>query len=280
MADAQAPSAADGSGAGTPDASIGMRREILVVLPGLLLAIMLAMLDQLIVGTALPRIVGSLGGVAHLSWVVTAYVLASTITTPLYGKLGDMYGRKKLFMAAIVVFLVGSALAGLSQTMAELIAFRAVQGLGAGGLMVSANRDHRGPGVTPGAWPVHGLHHGRDDDRHDRRTAARRLHHRQLLVALDLLHQPADRRRRPGLPGRDPPPAEAPGRAPGGLPGRGHPGRGDDRDRAGLDVGRHRVRVALAADRRPRCAGRRGPHRFPQGGGAGGGADPAAAHIP
>jgi EmrB/QacA subfamily drug resistance transporter len=115
-----------------------MRREILVVLPGLLLAIMLAMLDQLIVGTALPRIVGSLGGVAHLSWVVTAYVLASTITTPLYGKLGDMYGRKKLFMAAIVVFLVGSALAGLSQTMAELIAFRAVQGLGAGGLMVSA----------------------------------------------------------------------------------------------------------------------------------------------
>jgi EmrB/QacA subfamily drug resistance transporter len=128
--EAQAPSA--------PDANIGLRREILVVLPGLLLAIMLAMLDQLIVGTALPRIVGSLGGVAHLSWVVTAYVLASTVTTPLYGKLGDMYGRKKLFMAAIVIFLAGSALAGLSQTMAELIAFRAVQGLGAGGLMVSA----------------------------------------------------------------------------------------------------------------------------------------------
>ena len=115
-----------------------MRREVLVVLPGLLLAIMLAMLDQLIVGTALPRIVGSLGGVAHLSWVVTAYVLASTITTPLYGKLGDMYGRKKLFMAAIVLFLIGAAAAGLSQSMAELIAFRAIQGLGAGGLMVSA----------------------------------------------------------------------------------------------------------------------------------------------
>src|SRR6266852_3994076 len=104
-----------GIATGAPDANIGMRREILVVLPGLLLAIMLAMLDQLIVGTALPRIVGSLGGVAHLSWVVTAYVLASTITTPLYGKLGDMYGRKKLFMAAIVVFLAGSAAAGLSQ---------------------------------------------------------------------------------------------------------------------------------------------------------------------
>jgi EmrB/QacA subfamily drug resistance transporter len=130
QAEAPAPSA--------PDLNIGVRREILVVLPGLLLAIMLAMLDQLIVGTALPRIVGSLGGVAHLSWVVTAYVLAATITTPLYGKLGDMYGRKKLFMAAIVIFLVGSALAGLSQSMAELITFRAVQGLGAGGLMVSA----------------------------------------------------------------------------------------------------------------------------------------------
>jgi EmrB/QacA subfamily drug resistance transporter len=132
-----APGAAAAAG-GAPDSNIGMRREILVVLPGLLLAIMLAMLDQLIVGTALPRIVGSLGGVAHLSWVVTAYVLASTITTPLYGKLGDMYGRKKLFMAAIVLFLAGSALAGLSQTMDQLIAFRAIQGLGAGGLMVSA----------------------------------------------------------------------------------------------------------------------------------------------
>ncbi|HUY51421.1 MAG TPA: MDR family MFS transporter [Streptosporangiaceae bacterium] len=145
MADAQAtpaPGAPAGGSPGQPgtaaDPGVGMRREVLVVLPGLLLAIMLAMLDQLIVGTALPRIVGSLGGVAHLSWVVTAYVLASTITTPLYGKLGDMYGRKKLFMAAIVIFLAGSALAGLSQSMAELITFRAVQGLGAGGLMVSA----------------------------------------------------------------------------------------------------------------------------------------------
>src|SRR6202162_3615084 len=129
---APAPDAA-GAGGGTPDTSIGLRREILIVLPGLLLAIMLAMLAQRIVGTALPHIVGSLGGVAHLSWVVTAYVLASTITTPLYGKLGDMYGRKNLFMTAIVVFLAGSALAGLSQSMAELITFRAIQGLGAGG---------------------------------------------------------------------------------------------------------------------------------------------------
>ena len=113
-------------------------REVMIVLPGLLLAILLAMLDNLIVSTALPRIVGDLGGVAHLSWVVTAYILASTITTPFYGKLGDMYGRKKFFVTAIIIFLIGSALSGLSQSMTELIAFRALQGLGAGGLMVSA----------------------------------------------------------------------------------------------------------------------------------------------
>jgi len=129
-----------GPGAGTGPASgqFLAPREVLIVLPGLLLAILLAMLDQLIVSTALPRIVGDLGGVTHLSWVVTAYILAATITTPFYGKLGDMYGRKKFFIAAIVIFLVGSALSGLSQSMAELIAFRALQGLGAGGLMVGA----------------------------------------------------------------------------------------------------------------------------------------------
>jgi EmrB/QacA subfamily drug resistance transporter len=114
------------------------RREVLIVLPGLLLALIIAMLDQLVVSTALPRIVGDLGGLSHLSWVVTAYVLASTITTPLYGKLGDLYGRKRLLMTAIVIFLIGSALSGLSQSMDQLIAFRAVQGLGAGGLMVGA----------------------------------------------------------------------------------------------------------------------------------------------
>jgi EmrB/QacA subfamily drug resistance transporter len=119
-------------------ASSGPRREILIVLPGLLLAIMIAMLDQLVVSTALPRIVGDLGGLNHLAWVVTAYVLASTVTTPLYGKLGDLYGRKRLLMIAIVIFLIGSALSGLAHSMDQLIAFRAVQGLGAGGLMVGA----------------------------------------------------------------------------------------------------------------------------------------------
>jgi EmrB/QacA subfamily drug resistance transporter len=121
------------SGAAAPS---GPKREILVVLPGLLLALIIAMLDQTVVSTALPRIVGDLGGVTHLSWVVTAYVLASTITTPLYGKLGDLYGRKRWLMIAIVIFLIGSALSGLSQTMDQLIIFRALQGLGAGGLMV------------------------------------------------------------------------------------------------------------------------------------------------
>ncbi|HZE38114.1 MAG TPA: MDR family MFS transporter [Stackebrandtia sp.] len=113
-----------------------LRREVLVVLPGLMLAILLAMLDNTIVGTALPTIVGDFGGYNHMSWVVTAYILAATITTPLYGKLGDLYGRKRLFMFAIGVFLIGSAASGAAQSMEQLIAFRALQGLGAGGLMV------------------------------------------------------------------------------------------------------------------------------------------------
>src|ERR1022692_4137925 len=123
---------------GQPAPAFGRRRDVLIVLPGLLLALILAMLDQLVVSTALPRIVGDLGGLNHLSWVVTAYVLASTITTPLYGKLGDLYGRKRLLVAAIIIFLIGSALSGLSHSMDQLIVFRALQGLGAGGLMVGA----------------------------------------------------------------------------------------------------------------------------------------------
>ena len=93
--------------------SFASRREFMIVLPGLLLTLIIAMLDQLVVSTALPRIVGDLGGLNHLAWVVTAYVLASTITTPLYGKLGDLYGRKRLLMIAIIIFLIGSALSGL-----------------------------------------------------------------------------------------------------------------------------------------------------------------------
>ncbi|MGW7289816.1 DHA2 family efflux MFS transporter permease subunit [Streptomyces sp. NPDC054847] len=112
------------------------RRTVLVAIGALLLGMLLAALDQTIVATALPTIVSELGGMDHLSWVVTAYMLAATAATPLWGKLGDQYGRKKLFQTAIVIFLVGSALCGISQNMPQLIAFRAVQGLGGGGLMV------------------------------------------------------------------------------------------------------------------------------------------------
>ena len=114
------------------------QRGLLVIYVALMLALLLAALDQTIVATALPTIVSDLGGLSHLSWVVTAYILASTASTQVWGKLGDQYGRKYLFIAAIVIFLIGSALSGLSQTMSELIAFRAVQGIGGGGLIVLA----------------------------------------------------------------------------------------------------------------------------------------------
>ncbi|MEV5890361.1 MDR family MFS transporter [Nonomuraea fuscirosea] len=126
--------------------TVGRRREVMVVLPGLMLAMVLAMLDNMIVGTAMPRIVGELGGLTHLSWVVTAYVLGTTVSTPIWGKIGDLYGRKNIFIISVVIFMAGSALCGMAGSdllggpdggMAELIAFRAVQGLGAGGLMVN-----------------------------------------------------------------------------------------------------------------------------------------------
>ncbi|MBG0740788.1 MFS transporter [Paeniglutamicibacter antarcticus] len=113
-------------------------RARLLIIGALMLGMLLAALDQTIVATALPTIAGDLGGLNHLSWIVTAYLLASTALTPLWGKLGDLYGRKIFFLAAIVIFLVGSVLAGISTSMGELIAFRAIQGVGGGGLMVGA----------------------------------------------------------------------------------------------------------------------------------------------
>jgi EmrB/QacA subfamily drug resistance transporter len=110
--------------------------RVRLIFGALMLVLLLASLDQTIVSTALPTIVGDLGGIDKLSWVVTAYLLASTVSGPLYGKLGDLYGRKVVLQAAIVIFLAGSVLCGLTQDMTELIAFRAVQGLGGGGLMV------------------------------------------------------------------------------------------------------------------------------------------------
>ncbi len=112
--------------------------RILVVFGGLLLVILLAALDSTIVATALPTIVGELGGLAHLSWVVTAYLLAQTVVTPLYGKLGDLHSRRGVLQFGIILFLVGSALCGMSRSMMQLILFRGIQGFGGGGLIVTA----------------------------------------------------------------------------------------------------------------------------------------------
>src|SRR5215211_1116800 len=114
------------------------RTRFVLTFAGLLLAMLLSSLDQTIVSTALPTIVGDLGGLDQLSWVVTAYLLTATISTPLWGRISDLYGRKTLFQAAILFFLAGSALSGAAQSLGELIGFRALQGLGAGGLMTLA----------------------------------------------------------------------------------------------------------------------------------------------
>lgn len=120
----------------TAETSRRWPRSVRVVLMALMIAMLLAMLDNMIIGTAMPTIVGELGGLEHLSWVVTAYTLATAASTPIWGKIGDMYGRKGSFLTSIVIFLIGSALSGMAQDMGQLIGFRAIQGLGAGGLMV------------------------------------------------------------------------------------------------------------------------------------------------
>ncbi|MEW1890793.1 MFS transporter [Streptomyces sp. NPDC085659] len=130
------PAVAETASGGTSDGTATDPRRIRLVFVGLMLTLLLAALDQMIVATALPKIVGELHGLEKMSWAVTAYLLASTIGLPVYGKLGDLFGRKGVFQFAIVVFVVGSALAGWSRTMDQLIAFRAIQGIGGGGLMI------------------------------------------------------------------------------------------------------------------------------------------------
>jgi EmrB/QacA subfamily drug resistance transporter len=122
---------------GSPPPALPAAR-VRLIFGALMLVLVLAMLDSTIVSTALPTIVGELGGIEHLSWVVTAYLLASTVVGPLYGKLGDLYGRKRILQGAIVIFVAGSALCGVAQDMTQLIVFRAVQGIGGGGLFVTA----------------------------------------------------------------------------------------------------------------------------------------------
>ena len=137
-------------------------RQILIILSGLMTGLFLAALDQTIVATALPTIVGELGGLDYYAWVVTAYLLSSTVCTPLYGKLSDIYGRRPTYLAAILIFLLGSLLAGVAQDMIQLIVFRGVQGVGAGGLMamtfavigdvVSPRQRGRYIGYLAGVW--------------------------------------------------------------------------------------------------------------------------------
>src|SRR5947209_5601916 len=177
----------------TTTADAGQPQRVRLIFAALLLVLLLASLDQTIVSTALPTIVGDLGGLQHLSWVVTAYLLASTVVGPLYGKLGDLYGRKRVLQVALVIFLAGSALCGFAQTMPQLIAFRAVQGLGGGGLIV-VSMAVVGDLVAPrdrGPLPGHVRRRVRR-----RRPLARRLLRRQPVVAVDLRHQSSVRRRR------------------------------------------------------------------------------------
>ena len=139
-------------------------RQRMAAFFGALLALLLAALDQTVVSTALPRIASDLHGFSDLSWIVTAYLLTSTVTVPLYGKLSDLYGRRSLFVVAISIFLVGSALCGLAQTMTQLTVFRAVQGLGAGGLfpltltaigdLFSPRERGRYQGYTGAVWGI------------------------------------------------------------------------------------------------------------------------------
>jgi EmrB/QacA subfamily drug resistance transporter len=138
MATATAKSSSPGGLSPDLETNTLSHRQIMVIVGGLLSGVLLAALDQSIVGTALPRIVSDLGGLDHLSWVVTAYLLTSTAATPLWGKISDLYGRRLIFQLAIVIFLAGSALCGLAQNMPQLIAFRAIQGIGGGGLMAIA----------------------------------------------------------------------------------------------------------------------------------------------
>jgi EmrB/QacA subfamily drug resistance transporter len=140
LAQAQTAQAADSTAAqplidGVPQEQERTHAEIMVVMGALMLSLLLAALDQSIVSTALPKIASELNGLNKLSWVASSYLIASAIVTPIYGKLGDLYGRKRIFQISIIIFLIGSVLAGLSQTMDQLVLFRAIQGIGGGGLI-------------------------------------------------------------------------------------------------------------------------------------------------
>ena len=154
------------------------QRQILVAFGAIMLATLLRALDQTIVATALPEIADDLHGFDDLSWVVTAYLLSTTVTVPLYGKLSDLYGRRRLFVVSITIFLVGSALCGLAQSIGQLIAFRALQGIGAGGLIPLSQAAIADLFSPARARPLSGLHRRDVGDGGRRRAAARRDAHR------------------------------------------------------------------------------------------------------
>ena len=252
--------------------------RILAIYSGLMVTLLLAALDQTILATALPRIVGDLGGLTQYSWVFTAYLLATTVTVPIYGKLGDVYGRRPLFLIAICIFLVGSALCGLAQSMTQLVVFRAVQGVRRRRLdpaRARSDREHR-PAARP--RPLPGTDRRRVRRGIDHRPGDRRLHRRQHDVALDLLRQPARRRARAG---RHLDHDAAPARRRAALDRLGRRRRaraGDDLAAARARVGRTAVRVELAARRRrARGCSRPAPRVRPLGA-ARRGADPALRH--
>ena len=258
-----------------------MAPRVRLIFGALMLVLLLASLDQTIVSTALPTIVGDLHGLQHISWVVTAYLLASTVSGPLYGKLGDLYGRKPMLQFAIVLFLIGSALCGASQTMTQLIGFRALQGLGAGGLMVTTMAVV-GDIVPPrerGRYTGYLRRRLRRLDR--RRPAARRVLRRQPELALDLLRQPADRRRG-AVRDRRRVPQQGGDRRPPDRLSRRRAARGLALgDRAVHEPRRHDVRLVLARDgttaraRHRRAARVPRVRREPRGR-----ADPAARAVP
>jgi Na+/melibiose symporter-like transporter len=167
------------------------RGRIIAILIGVILGMLLAGLDQTAVGTALPRIVASLGGLEHYAWVVTAYLLASTVSIPIWGKLSDIYGRRIIFIGGMVIFLAGSALAGTSQDMTQLIIYRGIQGLGAGALIPIAQAvisyhhcllsgvHHHTAGVVRGALPA--------------RDPTKQKRHRSTSRGYSIRQRPAER---------------------------------------------------------------------------------------
>ncbi len=178
-----------------PIAGLSQRR-VLIIIGALMIGMFLAALDQTIVSTALPTIVADLHGASHLAWVIVAYLLAATVSTPLWGKLGDQYGRKGFFQASIVIFLCGSALSGLSQhdDRADRLPGRSgTRRRRSDGRRAGDRRRHR---LAARARPLPGAVRRGLRGREHHRPAARRRLRRPALLALDLLHQPADRCRR------------------------------------------------------------------------------------